>query len=191
MPRAIGRASICEPLRALIKAAFARQEVPSKENVAALEEAFKRVVQSGLRLDEDVTDEELDVKSTEASGGFANIGFVEERYADLVRLKRGSDGTHDKNNLNEALNLARKRAHSEATRLYSRLAYADTPQTSLDVLKRAVDDRLLDIAPQQAEQLMLAFRGAASDRPEEWSHALTSCRRCTRGARRRADASHP
>ena len=44
-------------------------------------------------------------------------------------------------------------------------------------MKKAVDDKLLDLDPELAEQLMLAFKGISSANKEEWSQALTSCRR--------------
>jgi hypothetical protein len=44
-------------------------------------------------------------------------------------------------------------------------------------MKDVVDDRLLDLNPAIAEQLMLAFKSISSDKEEEWSQALTTCRR--------------
>jgi DNA uptake protein ComE-like DNA-binding protein len=94
-----------------------------------------------------------------------------------VRQKKGNDGTYYQHNLNNTLNYVRRVAHRHATRVYNRLAYADTPQSAFDVLKQAVDDRLLDVMPEQAEQLMLAFRSVASNDKEAWSQALATCRR--------------
>jgi hypothetical protein len=147
----------------------------------ALTAAYAAVKAAGVELGRDVTDEELQLKYRKSSGGFANIGFVEERYADLVKTKKGNDGTYYKNNLSTVLNYVRRVAHARAARLFNRVAYADTPQTSFDVLKVAVDDRLLDIAPTLAEQLMSAFRAISVGDPESRSQALTTCRRFIEG----------
>lgn len=44
-------------------------------------------------------------------------------------------------------------------------------------MKNAVDDQLLDLNPALAEQLMLAFKSVSSEKDEEWSQTLTTCRR--------------
>jgi hypothetical protein len=56
------------------------------------------------------------------------------------------------------------------------------------LLKNAVDDKLLDLEPSLAEQLMLAFKAVSSSKEEEWSQALTTCRRLLEGL---ADALLP
>lgn len=121
--------------------------------------------------------EELSIKAPTGGGGYSNIGFIEERYNDLVKLKDGNDGTYYKHPLNKHINYVRKEAHSKATKLYNKLAFSDIPQTAFDVLKEEIDDKLLDIDPELAEKLMLAFRGVLTNNPEEWSQALTTCRR--------------
>lgn len=75
------------------------------------------------------------------------------------------------------MNYVRKTAHEKASFLYSTLAFSDAPQTAFDILKVDIDDRLLDINPELAEKLMQAFKSVSTDNPEEWSHALTTCRR--------------
>ena len=169
-------------LSVLLAKFIASEEDPNNASAKkALDAAYGDVKAAGIKLGRDVTNEELTLKSTPAGGGFANIEFVEERYADLVKLKRWTDGTYYKTSLLETLNYARNRAHAEATRLYAYVAYADTPQTAFDILKRKIDDRLLDVAPVQAEQLMLAFRAVSSDTSESWSQALATCRRVIEG----------
>lgn len=123
------------------------------------------------------SNEELTAKISESGGGYVNIGFVEEKYLDLVRTKRGNDGTYYKDNLNRHLNYVRQSTHKKATKLYHKYASLGAPATTFDILKTVVDDRLLDISPVLAEQLMAAFRRISTNSPEEWSQALTSCRR--------------
>lgn len=120
---------------------------------------------------------EITIKANKASGGYSNIGFIEERYKDLVRTKRGSDGTYYKINLFEHISYVRKEAYNKATKLYNAVAFSDTPQTAFDILKEKIDDKLLDLDPELAEKLMLAFKGVTTNKSEEWSQSLTTCRR--------------
>lgn len=119
----------------------------------------------------------MNIKLQESGGGYTNISFIEEKYFDLVRIKSGNDGTYYKTNLYQHLAYVRKATHQRATFLYSKYASLSAPASTFDTLKEAVDDRLLDLSPSTAEQLMVAFRRISSDIPEEWSQALTSCRR--------------
>jgi hypothetical protein len=149
----------------------------TKANLKKLEESIEKLSQLGLKKDIHYNLEELNVKANESGGGYINIGFIEEKYNDLVRTKRGNDGTYYKNNLNNHLNYVGKEAHTKATNLYNSIAYAELPQTSFDILKQAIDDKLLDINPELGEKLMQAFKSVSSNNSEEWSHALTTCRR--------------
>ncbi|MDI6678892.1 helix-hairpin-helix domain-containing protein [Bacillus wiedmannii] len=125
--------------------------------------------------------EEVNVKLDEAGGGYAGIGFIEERYNDFVRQKQGSNGTYYKNNLMTHINYVKRVAHEKATTLYTKIAYTDSARTAFDILKNEIDDKLLDLNPELAERLMLAFKSVSTDSPEEWSQALTSCRRFLEG----------
>ncbi|MET0461900.1 MAG: helix-hairpin-helix domain-containing protein [Chitinophagaceae bacterium] len=131
----------------------------------------------GLKKDVHFTIEELNVKLNESGGGYLNIGTIEEIYTNLIRKKRGNDGTYYQNHLASHISYVKRVAHDKASQLYNRVTFANTPQTSLDILRDAVDNKLLDLAPTAAEKLMIAFKAVASDSPEEWSHALTTCRR--------------
>ena len=136
-----------------------------------------------LKLDEKkhFSNEELNVKANESGGGYSSIGFIEERYADLVRLRRGNDGTYYKNGLNDHINYVRRVAHTLASEMFAQLKFSGTVKSCFDVLKNAADDRLLDLNPALAEQLMLAFKSVAANSIEEWSQALTTCRRLIEG----------
>jgi DNA uptake protein ComE-like DNA-binding protein len=173
----MGEAKYTTPLRKLVEALDAKQKAPSDKTEKAFNQAYASVEATGIKLGRHIANEEISLKYTDSGGGFASIGFIEETHADIVRKKKGNDGTYYQHNLNNTLNFIKSAAHAHATRMYNRIAYADTPQTAFDVLKRAVDDRLLDVMPEQAEQLMLAFRAVAGDDAEGWSQALASCRR--------------
>ena len=104
------------------------------------------------------SNEELSAKLLEYGGGYVNIGFVEEKYLDLVRTKRGNDGTYYKNNLNRHLMYVRHATYKKATELYAKYSSLGAPTSTFDIFKNSVDDKLLDLSPVLAEQLMAAFR---------------------------------
>lgn len=133
-------------------------------------------------------DEELNIKVHEEGGGYLSIGFIEERYADLVRLKKGNDGTYYKINLNGHINYVRRRSHELASELLNQIRFAGTSSNCFDILRIAVDDKLLDLDPALGEQLMLAFKGVSGKSDEEWSQAMATCRRLLEGL---ADVLYP
>ncbi|WP_211269383.1 hypothetical protein [Chromobacterium amazonense] len=134
------------------------------------------------------SNEELNIKASTGGGGYASIGFIEERYADLIRLRKGNDGTHYKSQLSNHINYVKRKAHSQASEIFNQLKFSGTVQNCFDTLKTAADDKLLDLNPELAEQLMLAFKAVASTKSEEWSQALTTCRRLIEGL---ADTLYP
>ncbi|MBL7809377.1 MAG: helix-hairpin-helix domain-containing protein [Saprospiraceae bacterium] len=153
----------------------------SEEKLLAIASQLKKLKNLGFKFDDTSSLGEMDVeinqKVNTSSGGFEGIGFIEEKYSDLVRTKRGNDGVYYKTNLNSHLNLIRSNGHKKATYLYNKIAFKDAPKTSFDYLKVVVDNRLLDLNPELAEQLMVAFKSAVSNNKEELSHSLTTCRR--------------
>lgn len=116
-------------------------------------------------------------KCDKAAGGFHSVDFIEEIYKNLVKEKLGNDGTLYKKNLKRHLDYIKKTAHQYLAELHDKLKFSGTITSSFDLLKNAVDDRLLDLDPEIAEQLMLAFKSVSSNNKEEWSQALATCRR--------------
>lgn len=180
----LGDRTFTRPLMDLVEALQSKNDSPNP----AVATALKKLGELELSHDMHFRAEELNIKGHEGSGGYSSIGFVQERYADLVRLKRGNDGTYYKNHLNTHINYVRRRSHELASALLSQLQFAGATSSCFDLLKSAVDDRLLDMNPSLAEQLMLAFKGVSSLDKEEWSQALTTCRRLLEAV---ADAVHP
>ncbi len=121
--------------------------------------------------------DEMEIKLDKFGGGFAGIGFIEERYNDLVRTKTAHDALYYKGNLSKHINYVKREAHNKSTQLYKKVVFSDAPHTVFDVLKSEIDDKLLDLDPELAEKLMIAFRGVMTNKPEEWSQSLTTCRR--------------
>ncbi|WP_038795123.1 ComEA family DNA-binding protein [Burkholderia pseudomallei] len=175
-------------LKRLLQIAQSKDDAKSEKRQIAVKEALSRLNELGLKPEIHFTHDELTQKAPESGGGYVSIGFVEENYADLIRAKRGNDGTYYKNNLYSHLDYVRKRAHGFASAMFNQLKFAGTVSNSFDVLRTAVDDKLLDLNPVLAEQLMLAFRGVSSSNDEEWSQALTTCRRLLEGL---ADQLYP
>lgn len=184
----LGERRFVAPLKKLLDIATTEEDPESKKVKSALSEAIQALEALNLKQNFHYTHEELTVKASESGGGYVNIGFVEERYADLVRTKRGNDGTYYKNNLYSHLNHVRKKAHDFASTLFNQLKFAGTIGNCFDILKAAADDKLLDLNPTLGEQLMLAFKGVSSAKDEEWSQALATCRRLLEGL---ADQLHP
>lgn len=119
----------------------------------------------------------IDFKSGEGSGGLNSVDFIEANYNNIIKNKSGNDGKLYQKNLKWHLDYIKKTAHQYLSELHDKLKFSGTITSSFDLLKNAVDDRLLDLDPEIAEQLMLAFKSVSSDNKEEWSHALTTCRR--------------
>lgn len=117
------------------------------------------------------------MKLSENYGGFKSVNFMEQIFEDLVKNKRIHDGVRTKVKLNLHLNYIKNATHKYLSELHDKLKFSGTIASSFDLLKNAVDDRLLDLDPEIAEQLMLAFKSVSSDNKEEWSQALATCRR--------------
>ncbi|AFM04710.1 DNA uptake protein [Bernardetia litoralis DSM 6794] len=149
----------------------------NKESKKDLKEKFEKLEEIGIELASIFTSEELSVKSIESGGGFNNIGFIEDKYNDFIKSKRGNDGTFYKSNLSNHLSIIKAIAYKKASSYHKKYAYETLPESNFEILKANVEDVLFDIDPELAEKLMLAFKSVSSDKPEEWSQALTSCRR--------------
>lgn len=116
-------------------------------------------------------------KTQDACGGKNSVDFIEQKYSLLLSEKKGNDGTYYRNNLHAHLVYIKKYCHDYIAHLISKIRYSGTTKSSFDLLKEAVDDKFLEIDPELAEQMMLAFKSISSDNKEEWSQALTTCRR--------------
>lgn len=146
----------------------------TEESQKELDEAIKYLKDLNIPP---IPKSEVIVKMHKAGGGYANIGTIEKIYSNLVRAKKGNDRTYYQQNLYENIAYVKNRAHKFANTLYMELTFSDAPQTVFDVLKKEVDDKLLDLDPDLAEKLMIAFRSVMSNEKEVWSQSLTTCRR--------------
>lgn len=134
------------------------------------------------------TVEELDPRVSEAGGGFSSIEFIEDILNQMQKEKRGNDGTHYRLNLRRVISATANAAAIHANRLYASLAFGEIPRQHFDLIRNKVDNLLLDICPEVIEQFMMAYERLSSGRTEDWSHALTSCRRIIKAV---ADVIYP
>jgi DNA uptake protein ComE-like DNA-binding protein len=149
-----------------------------KDDAAIHQKAVDKLLKEGVNFGDDITVEEVSLKASESGGGWANIEYIEETYTDIVKSKRGNDGTYYVRNLSRTIAFVRREAHSRATSLYHRLEFSTSASTVFDVIKESIDDKLVSLAPELGEKLMLSFENVSAGKNQEnWSQALTTCRR--------------
>jgi hypothetical protein len=68
------------------------------------------------------------------------------------------------------------------------LAFGDIPRRHFEAVRDKVDRLLLDVCPEAVEQFMAAYERLATGTSEDWSLALTACRRVIKTV---ADAIYP
>ncbi|MEB6638463.1 helix-hairpin-helix domain-containing protein [Acinetobacter baumannii] len=148
-------------------------------NIKTTDEFFEKELKKIMELHIPIAelDEAFNYKTNSKAGGLNSVDLIENLLNTLIREKKGNDGYHYKNPLQAHITYIKKYAFKYLTELHEKLKFSGTITSSFDVLKNAVDDRLLDLDPEIAEQLMLAFKSVSSSNKEEWSHALTTCRR--------------
>ncbi|MDE0088521.1 MAG: helix-hairpin-helix domain-containing protein [Candidatus Poribacteria bacterium] len=134
------------------------------------------------------TVEELIPRLDKAGGGFSSIEFIEDILNQMQKEKRGNDGTHYRSHLREVISATANAAATHANRLYANLAFGEVPRQHFDLIRDRVDNLLLDICPDAIEQFMTAYERLAGGRAEDWSLALTSCRRIIKAV---ADVIYP
>src|SRR5436305_1555678 len=72
----LGNSMYTRPLQNLIKTWEAVEEKKNDPTAKKeLDEAYAAVAKAGVRLGQDITDEELSIKWAKSSGGLTNIGF--------------------------------------------------------------------------------------------------------------------
>jgi Helix-hairpin-helix motif len=183
----LGEQKFIQPLQNYLTASIVKDELglakkqvekKQKEEILA---ARKDLEALNLKNHIHYSIEELNVKLSQSGGGYSSIGLVEEQYANLIRTKKGNNGTYYQIDLYNHIDYVRKKAHDFTSSLFDQVKFAGTISNCFDLLKQAIDDRLLDLNPLLAEQLMLAFKGISSNKQEEWSQALTTCRRLLEG----------
>ena len=134
------------------------------------------------------TTEELLPRLSEAGGNVSSIEFIEDILNQMQKEKQGNDGTHYQKNLRSVISATANAAAIQANRLYANLAFGEVPRQYFDLIRDRVDNLLLDICPDAIEQFMTAYERLSGGRAEDWSLALTSCRRIIKAV---ADVIYP
>ncbi|MDT7044075.1 helix-hairpin-helix domain-containing protein [Candidatus Nitronereus thalassa] len=132
--------------------------------------------------------EELNPRFNKAGGGFESVEIIEQKIEQFNKSKTGNDGTYYHNNLMSTLSSVANAASVRAARLYSALAFGEIPKQHFDFIRDRVDNLLLDVCPDAIEQFMKAYERLSSGNSEDWSLALTVCRRVIKAV---ADAIYP
>lgn len=124
-----------------------------------------------------VSNQELFPRIGMSGGGFESIEFFEEKHDQLRKEKTGNDRTYYITNLSKTINSCANAASERAAKLYASFSFGDIPSRQFDVIRERVDDLLLDICPEAIEKFMSAYERLGSASSEDWSLALTACRR--------------
>lgn len=173
----LGKSEYTEVLEDYVTKFIANHKNETPANKKVLTAAAVKIKEAGIIFPKHISNEELTAKGNAPSGGFNRIDFIEEKYNDLVRTKRSNDGTYYKSSLYQTLSTIKAIAHKYATELFKNYAFRELAETNFEILKSNVEDVLFNVNPELAEMLMLSFKAVSADKPEEWSHALTTCRR--------------
>ncbi|HEX2069054.1 MAG TPA: helix-hairpin-helix domain-containing protein, partial [Actinomycetota bacterium] len=151
-------------------------------------EGMDRLTKAVQDLPFEWTSEEVSARVLSSGGGFLSIEIIEAALDRLNREKRGNDGTFYRSPVARVISECANAAGRRAAKLYARLSFGDIPRRQFDVIRERVDDTLLEIAPEAVEKFMAAYERLASSSAEDWSLALTACRRVIKAV---ADAIYP
>lgn len=173
----LGNTSYTLALTKWIQAYLNNEKSKTKTAAKTLLDETTKLDELGIKLGSTILTEELSAKANESGGGFNIIGFIEERYNDFLKHKKGNDGTLYQSNLLNTISIVRSLAYKKASYYHKKYAFSDLPETNFEILKKNVEDVLFELDPELAELLLLAFKSVSSNDAEEWSQALTSCRR--------------
>ncbi|HLP87591.1 MAG TPA: helix-hairpin-helix domain-containing protein [Nostocaceae cyanobacterium] len=166
----------------LYKCISKNEDNPEKEEkLKKIVKETKQVIEGyGIKIDSDIEIEDIiHLCIIQNEGGYKlfTISFLEEKYKELLKNKQEDDDIYNKSDLLERIGHVKRKANEKAVNLLKAYVYTNTAKTAFDFLKEEVDDKLLDLNPELAEKLMAAFKSVSSKNSEEWSQALTSCRR--------------
>lgn len=174
----LGNERFIEPMKALVSKIVEDNKKWKSANLSNKE--YESLLEALTKVDVDInficTDSFLKSKARSTTGGFEkSIHYLEQHLSYLK--KHGNDKSLYLTPVQERLAYVKSTSYEYLTNLYNKLKFSGTIASGFDLLKNAVDDKLLDIDPEIAEQLMLAFRAVSSDSKEEWSQALATSRR--------------
>lgn len=139
------------------------------------EKLLPEIKKLGLEnLQESVIDRLIE---SESGGGFQSIETIENILRLMEKNKTGSSADMYRNNVMRTISRVRNDAASRATKLYTVYSLGEIPYQVFDQIRESVDDLLLEICPEAVEKFMSAYNNLSSSSQEDWSLALTCCRR--------------
>ncbi|MHA1942470.1 MAG: ComEA family DNA-binding protein [Candidatus Hodarchaeales archaeon] len=112
-----------------------------------------------------------------AGGGFESVEFIERTLEEFQRRKINNNGIHYISDLKRNLGAIANGAYEIASYIYKTYSFGDIPQQQFNFIREKVDGLLMDICPDAIEKFMIAYEKLASRGAENWSLALTECRR--------------
>jgi len=68
-------------------------------------------------------------------------------------------------------------AYQYALNVYHGLRFSLIPQKLFEIIRKNVDKKLADIAPDSIKKFLSVYKNLVSSNPEDWSNAVHSCRR--------------
>lgn len=135
-----------------------------------------------------VSRKELSARHIYEGGGFSSIESIESHLEATDARKLAQFAGRHRTNLAKTIATCRNEASRWAVKMYSGFAFGDIPSRQFDVIREQVDNLLLDICPEAIEKFMSAYNMLESKSSEDWSLALTSCRRVIKSV---ADSLYP
>lgn len=173
----LGHKEIGSLIQKAIDASEAYQKNKEDTELAdKLDKATQELKQFNIDIDAHINPT-FQFMADEAAGGLKGIKFIEDTYEVINKKKHQNDGTHYLSNLKQHMEAVRNYGLVLAQKKFDKLKFSGTTQNSFEILKTLIDDKLLDLEPELAEQLMLVFKSVSSDNKEEWSQAAVTCRR--------------
>ena len=127
----LGNSNYTSGLQKWIKSYIKNDGEGTKESEKELKEITEKLEKLGITLGSVISNEELSAKANESGGGFLNIGFIEEKYNDFVKTKRGNDNTYYKTNLSATLSAVKAVAYKKASFYHKKYAYEHLPDQIL------------------------------------------------------------
>lgn len=155
---------------------FRKKNKPVDISSSTYKSDLENLENLGIKPKTLLTSHFIELKCNPASGGLDSSIHVLEDHLPYLK-KNGNDKTLYLTPVQKHIAYIKKNTHSFLSTLHNELKFSGTITSSFDLLRNAVDNRLLDLDPEVAEQLMLAFKSVSSDSKEEWSQALATCRR--------------
>lgn len=132
----LGNSLYTLPLKNWIEAYLKNEKSKTKASIKELLDETKKFEELGIKLGITVSNEELSVKAGESGGGFSNIGFIEEKYQDFLKHKKGNDGVYYQSNLLNTISHIRSIAYKKASNYHKKYAYSSLPETNFEILKK-------------------------------------------------------